>query len=181
MGVTHSLHTRYTAHFILKLSTRQGTQLLPISPTIAVLFHLFTFQPSLGKTHNPLHLSMDTQNKDDVPQALPAASCTPLERRLVAWCCFLYTVILNILLRIFVLPHVSGSTLLGCIAPVTRILASIFSLTLHEYLTGEESINPWVRGAINILPIILVDYVFGGCDRSCGAKHFVSRGYFVTH
>ncbi|KAH6851190.1 hypothetical protein B0I37DRAFT_373410 [Chaetomium sp. MPI-CAGE-AT-0009] len=124
---------------------------------------------------------MDDPKNNAVPAA-PSASptagpgCTPLERRLTSWCCFLYILVLNALLRIFVWPHVSGSPYLILVVVGTRIVVGVSWVRLYQFLTGEQHIDPLVQAAM-YLPIILVDLGLGSCYRSCSVKGFVSQGY----
>jgi hypothetical protein len=120
---------------------------------------------------------MDDQTNNNVPAASPTAGCTPLERRLTSWCCFLSALVLNVLFRIFLWPYVSGSPYLIFVVTGTRIVVGVSLLKLHQYLTGEEHIDPLVHTAIDILPIVLVDLGLGSCYRSCSVRHLVFQGY----
>ncbi|KAH6640319.1 hypothetical protein F5144DRAFT_559978 [Chaetomium tenue] len=112
----------------------------------------------------------------DPPRALPA-DCTPLERRLASWCCFLATLLCNALLRIFVWPHVSGQPYLILVVIGTRCVVGVSWLRLHEWLTGERGMDPLLQTAIGFLPTILVDLALGSCYKSCSVRDVVARDY----
>lgn len=104
------------------------------------------------------------------PAAPKSAGCTPLERRLSLWCCFLSVLVLNAMLRIFVWPRVSGSPYLIFVVIGARIVVGVSWVRLYQRLTGEECIDPLVQTAVGFLPTILVDLALGGCYRSCSVK-----------
>ena len=123
---------------------------------------------------------MDDENHNRIRAAPPAApkgaDCTPLERRLSFWCCFLSTLALNAVLRVFVWPHVSGSSYLIFVVIGTRMVVGVTWVRLHQYLTGEERIDPLVQTAVGFLPTILVDLALGSCYRSCSVS-WVAQAY----
>ncbi len=104
------------------------------------------------------------------PAAPNSADCTPLQRRLSHWCCFLSVLVLNAVLRIFVWPHVSDTPYLVFVVIGTRIIVGVSWVRLHQHLTGEEYINPLVQTAVGFLPTVLVDLALGSCYRSCSVR-----------
>lgn len=132
--------------------------------------------PTLNKAIQS-HDDMHDQKDNDVPAAPPTAGCTPLERRLTFCCCFLSTLVLNALLRVFLWPYVSGSPYLIFVVTGTRIVVGVSLVKLHRYLTGEERVDFLAQTAVEILPIILVDLGLGSCYRDCSVRHLVSQGY----
>ncbi|KAK3290637.1 uncharacterized protein B0H64DRAFT_411751 [Chaetomium fimeti] len=122
---------------------------------------------------------MDTQNKDNnAPSAPPAVGCTPLERRLTFWCCFVYTVLVNILLRVFLWPQFSSSShsAMQFMIYTVRAVVAVSADSFHKSLTRETAMHPHVllQATFNLLPGFLVDYVLGSCYWGC--RGFVSQG-----
>ncbi|KAH6619615.1 hypothetical protein B0J18DRAFT_434556 [Chaetomium sp. MPI-SDFR-AT-0129] len=125
---------------------------------------------------------MEDQKDNKIPAASNAppalaVCCTPLERRLASWCCFLATLVFNALLRIFVWPHVSSSPYLILVVIGTCSVVGVSWLRLHQWLTGEQKMDPLLQTAIGFLPTILVDLGLGSCYRSCSVRGVVARGY----
>ena len=119
---------------------------------------------------------MDGQRNNDAPAAPSTAGCTPLERRLTSWCCFLYVLLLHIFLRIFVWPFISGTPYLIYVVLGTRLLVGVSWVRLHQHLTREKEINVLVQTAVG-LTTILVDFGLGSCYFSCTGNAWVTREY----
>ncbi|KAK4097840.1 hypothetical protein N658DRAFT_500031 [Parathielavia hyrcaniae] len=120
---------------------------------------------------------MDDQKPSNVFTAPRAAGCTSLERRLASWCCFRFTLILNAILRVFVWPHVSGSPYLILVVVGTRMGFGVSWVRLHQYLTGEQRIDPLVATVVWFLSTIIVDLALGSSYRSYSVKDWVAQGY----
>ncbi|KAK3297255.1 uncharacterized protein B0H64DRAFT_121534 [Chaetomium fimeti] len=145
----------------------------PLHCTATVNVRSLSLSHRLTATHTTQAFTDDMvnqKNDDNVPPAPPTAVCTPLERRLTSWCCFFFVLVCNALLRLFLWPYLTGSRYMVFIVVGTRIPVGLSWLRLHEYLTGEKEMNPWVGLVIGHLPILLVDLGLGSCYVSCTAS-----------
>lgn len=119
---------------------------------------------------------MDPKAESNASSAVaPAARRTNLERQLTRWVCLLFSLILNIILRIYLWPFTSGMPYLRYFVIGTRFAIGFAETRLHQYLAGEN--NLLFQFAAGFLPGLLVDFGLGPCFQDCRVTPWVAQGY----
>lgn len=101
----------------------------------------------------------------------PLSATTDLERKLALVICFLYTVLVNAALRMFVWPRIPAEGLpLLCVVIGTRVALGLPSLRMYQSLTKNRPVDYHMQVLIWLLPTALIDTLLGSCYGRCAAN-----------
>jgi hypothetical protein len=133
-----------------------------LSSTFSFILSIRDLLSTLCKTYSHLKPSMNTQDKIDIPAASSAKGCTPVERRLISCVRILYLALLHGSLAIVIRLRTSDSPYFSFFVTAARILIAASSVLLHQYLTGEWSMNSFFnQTALGILGMFLANSATG--------------------